>query len=83
VAITKENDDLSEEQRVEIFNFLHDIALPPPPFSTMATDDPRRAQYGLRRLLETQGRLAASLNRQNVLQAYRDTHPLPDPTCGK
>jgi hypothetical protein len=82
-AIAKENDDLSEEQRFAIFEFLHDIALPPPPFNTMATDDPRRSQYGLKRLLDTQAVLRRSIDRQNELQDYRDAHPLPDPTCGK
>jgi hypothetical protein len=81
--ITKQNDDLSQEQRLLVFRFFHDIALPPPPFNEMSTNDPRRAQFGLQRLLDTDAAFTDSVRRQNMLEQEREKHPYPDPTCGQ
>lgn len=80
--ITAENDELSQNQRLILFNWLHDLIFPPAPFDSMQSNDPRRQKYGLNLTFDTERKFRASLNRQDELQAWRDHHPLPDPSCG-
>lgn len=82
-AITSENDELSQQQRRIIFDWIHDLIFPPKPYSDMPANDPQRRDYQLTRTIETERKLQDSLNRQDVLQKQRDAHPLPNPTCGR
>lgn len=81
--ITSENDDLSEEQRLIVFNWFSEILFPPSPWKELSVDDPVRQQYVLNRTLETQAAFRASVDRQNAIQVEREKHVYPDPTCGK
>ena len=81
--ITSENDELSQTQRQIIFAWIHALLFPPPPFNVLPPGDPKRQEYGLTLTYNTERDFQASLKRQNEIQAYRDSHPLPDPTCGK
>lgn len=81
--ITTENDELSQEQRRIVFNWIHDLIFPPPPYDSMSNDDPRRQQFGISLTINTERVFQASLDRQEQLQRDRNSHPLPDPTCGK
>ena len=81
--ITSENDEVSQDQRRIIFDWIHALIAPPPPYDTMETDDPRRQDYGITVTLATERDFEASLKRQDELQAERASNPLPDPTCGK
>jgi hypothetical protein len=80
--ITTENDALSAEQRTIVFNWIHDLLFPPPPFNAMDTQDPQRQQYALARTLQTEQIFQKSINDQNALMAERAKHTYPDPTCG-
>jgi hypothetical protein len=81
--ITSENDELSQIQRKIVFDWIHALLFPPPPFDKLPPGDPRRQEYGLTLTFHTERDFQKSLNRQDQLQDYRDHHPLPDPTCGK
>lgn len=81
--ITRENDELSQDQRMIIFNWFNKIVFPPPPYDVMAVNDPPRQQFALNLTIDTREQFYESVKRQNKLQADRDRHVLPDPTCGK
>lgn len=81
--ITGENDEISQNQRKIIYEWIHDLIFPPPPYNTMDPNDPLRQQYGLNLTINTDRAFHESLNRQDQLQNERDSHPLPEPTCGK
>jgi hypothetical protein len=81
--ITSENDEVSQDQRFIIYSWIHDLLFPPPPFDVMDPQDPRRQQHALELTMQTDNKFKASLDRQDVLQAQRDSHPLPKPTCGR
>jgi hypothetical protein len=81
--IAAENDEQSQAQRLIVYNWFHDLIVPPQPYASMDTDDPRRQQYGLALTVATEREFQKSLNRQDELQRQRDAHKLPDPTCGK
>jgi hypothetical protein len=81
--ITSENDELSQQQRQILFDWIHDLIFPPQPYASMTTDDPRRQDYGMSLTINTDRVFKASLERQDALQKQRDEHPLPDPTCGR
>lgn len=81
--ITSENDEISQAQRLIVFQWIHNLIFPPEPYNTMTTDDPRRQAYGFSLTIDTNHEYQASLDRQDALQKQRDAHPLPDPTCGK
>lgn len=81
--ITSENDELSQTQRKIIYTWIHDLIFPPPPYNGMAGDDPVRQQWALARTIDTDRQFGLLQDQQNTLQRQRDSHPLPDPTCGK
>ena len=81
--IASENDELSQEQRRIVFDWMHNLIFPPEPFAAMETNDPRRQDYGFKLTIRTTEQFQKSLDRQDELQTSRDAHPLPDPTCGK
>jgi hypothetical protein len=81
--ITSENDEISQAQRRIVFDWIHDLILPPPPYSTLDPNAPERQAYALARTQETERRFAASIARQDELQQQRAANPYPDPTCGK
>jgi hypothetical protein len=82
--ITSENDEVSQSQRRIVFNWIHRLILPPPPYASMSTNDQRRQDYGYTITIQTEKEFQASLDRQDELQRQRDRSPLPsDPTCGK
>lgn len=81
--VTSENDELSQQQRRIVFDWIHDLIFPPEPYASMRTDDRRRQDYGLTLTINTDRLFQASLARQDDLQRQRDAHPLPDPTCGR
>lgn len=81
--IAAENDEISQTQRKIIFDWFLNLVFPPSPYDAMANDDPRRQDYGLNLTKNTIRDFKASIAHQNELQAMRDAHPLPDPTCGK
>lgn len=81
--ISAENDEVSQTQRRIVFDWIHNLIFPPPPFDVMSTDDPRRQDYGLTITIQTEKLFRTSLAKQDELQAERDRRPLPDPTCGK
>lgn len=83
VRISNENDEISQTQRRILFDWIHNLIFPPPPYDRMVTNDPRRQDYGLTVTINTESALKRSFARQDELQAERDSHPLPDPTCGK
>lgn len=83
VKITTDNDEVSQNQRKIIFDWIHNLIFPPPPYNTMDTNDPRRQNYGLAVTINTDHEFRKSLDKQEELQRQRDAHPLPDPTCGK
>lgn len=80
---TREDNDLSKEQRSIVFDWFHTILFPPPPYDKMSTNDPMRQQFVLNKTLETEDIFAQSIDRQTQVQIERDRHPYPDPTCGK
>ena len=81
--IGSENDEISQTQRRILFDWIHRLIFPPPPYNEMETNDPRRQQYGFAITIETEQALGRSFARQDELQRERDQKPLPDPTCGK
>jgi len=81
--IAAENDEQSQAQRLIVYNWFHDLIMPPDPYASMDTDDPRRQKYGLALTVATEREFQRSLNRQDELQRQRDAHKLPDPSCGK
>lgn len=81
--ITTENDEISQNQRKIIFDWIHDLIRPPEPYFSMDPNDPRRQQWGIDRTINTEHNFQQSLNRQEELQSQREQHALPDPTCGK
>lgn len=81
--INDEDQQLSQAQRLIVYNWIHDLIFPPEPYASMDLSDPRRQTYGITRTFETEHSFQASLNRQDVLQSERNKHPLPEPTCGK
>ena len=81
--IGAENDEISQTQRRIVFDWIHNLIFPPPPFDKMDTSDPQRQAYGYTLTIKTERLFQQSLNRQDELQAERDRKPLPDPTCGK
>lgn len=81
--ITTENDSVSIDQRMIVYNWIHNLIFPPAPYNTMETNSPERQAYGLRITQETDKLFQDSIERQNDLQSKRDNHPLPDPLCGK
>jgi hypothetical protein len=81
--ITRENDELSQEQRRVLFDWINALIFPPEPYASMEPNDPRRQGYGLDETIETRNLLFDSLRRQDQLQKDREAHPYPDPTCGQ
>lgn len=81
--ITTENDDISQEQRKIVFNWIHNLAFPPEPWASMEGGDPRREHYNMIRTAEAEKAFQASLDQQDELQKRRAESALPDPTCGK
>lgn len=81
--ITTENDALSQEQRTIVFNWIHDLIFPPPPYAELDPNDPKRQAWTLLRTQDTDREFQQSINRQDDLQQKRKDHPYPDPTCGR
>ena len=81
--ISNENDNLSHEQRKIVFDWIHDLIFPPPPYASMYPNDPERHAYGILRTQDTERRFADLIKRQDALIAERAKHPYPDPTCGR
>lgn len=81
--INDENEELSQTQRLIVFNWIHNLIFPPPPYSDMPTSDPERQAYGYGITIETEKRFQRSIDRQKELTDERARNPLPDPTCGK
>ena len=81
--ISAENDEISQTQRRILFDWIHRLIFPPPPYDKLDTNDPLRQQYGFTITIETEQALGRSFARQDELQHERDQNPLPDPTCGK
>lgn len=81
-AVAAENDEVSQDQRRFLWDWIHGIIAPPPPYNTMDTNDPRRQTYGIGLTQDLDRELMESFARQDKLQAERDRHPIPDPTCG-
>lgn len=81
--ITSENDEVSQNQRRIVFNWIHSLIFPPEPYASMDPNDPRRQAFGISLTIKTEHEFQASLNYQDELQKARDTHQLPEPTCGK
>lgn len=79
---SKENDEYSEKQRRIVFEWLTVILFPPPPYKDMGVNDPERQQFSLSQTLQAQDRYRASIEAQDRVQAERDKHIYPDPTCG-
>jgi len=79
--VAEQNDDLSVEQRLIVFNWLHDIVFPPLPYANMSVDDERRQQWGLSRTITADREFKSSIDRQSKVIDSRP--PLPDPTCGR
>lgn len=79
--VSRENDDLSIEQREIVFEWMHDIVLPPAPVSDWEPNDPRRQTWGINRTIEANNEFKKSIDRQTVLINSRPA--LPDPTCGR
>lgn len=81
--IAAENDELSQDQRLIVFNWIHNLISPPEPYASMRSDDPLRQQHNRTITIQTDHAFRLSLDRQDVLQDARARNPLPDPTCGK
>jgi len=80
--ITSENDEISQEQRRIIYDWIHDLIFPPKPWSELDPNDPQRVAYGIMRTQRTDEVFKRSIERQDELQRQRDANPLPSPTCG-
>lgn len=80
--ITTENDDISQEQRKIVFNWIHNLAFPPEPWASMEVGDPRRGQYNMIRTAEAERDFQSSLKQQDYLLQKRAESMFPDPTCG-
>ena len=80
-TVSRENDTLSIEQRLIVFNWMHDLVFPPPPVNEWPANDPRRQLWGINRTIEANEHFKDSIDRQTKLIDSRT--PLPDPTCGR
>ena len=81
--ISNENDNLSQEQRKIVFDWIHDLTFPPPPYSAMDPNDPERHTYSILRTQDTERKFAELIKRQDALVEERAKRPYPDPTCGR
>ena len=83
VKISNENDNLSQEQRTIVFDWIHDLIFSPPPYSAMDPNDPERQAFAILRTQDTERKFGELIKRQNALIEERARHPYPDPTCGR
>lgn len=81
-AITSDNDRLSIEQRVLVYDWMHGLVFPPEDIAALPGSDPRREKYALDLTIATDKKFEASLEQQRENDARRAANPLPPPTCG-
>lgn len=80
--VTTENDQISIQQRILIYDWIHDLLFPPPDIAELPGSDPAREKWAIDLTLETDKKFAASLEQQRQNEAHRTANPLPPPTCG-
>ena len=83
IRISNENDEVSLNQRTIVYDWIHHLIFPPPPYDKMDPNDPQRQAYGINITIETDSQFKKQIARQNELDRQRENNPLPDPTCGK
>lgn len=81
--ISEENDGYSQTQRKALADWLRLLLDPPPPYSTMATDDPERQAWALETTRYYSRIIQQAQKDQDENFEERKHHQLPEPTCGK
>lgn len=81
--ITAQNDQVSQDQRQLIYNWIHELLFPPPSIARLAPDDPLRQQWAVQITLDTDRAFAKTNAQQQEYNDARAAHPLPTSTCGQ
>jgi len=81
-ALTSENDKLSQQQRLLIYNWMHSLVFPPPDIARLPGNDPVREKWAIDLTVDTDRKYRASLDEQRENDEYRAAHPLPPAPCG-
>lgn len=81
-AITTQNDEISQRQRMLLYQWLRDASHPPPEIEVLHSNDPRRIEYmqSLTERMDTQ--IVALWTEQERYDRQRAANPLPEPKCG-
>lgn len=81
-SVTSENDKLSQQQRLLIYNWIHALVFPPPDIARLSGNDPVREKWAVDLTVDMDRKYRASLDEQRENDEYRAAHPLPPATCG-
>ena len=82
-SVTTENDQLSQQQRKLIFDWIHQLVFPPPDIARLPGTDPTHEKWAMDLTLETDKQFRASLDEQRDNDDFRAAHPLPPAQCGE
>lgn len=87
-VLVQQNDDLSQEQRKAIADWLRELLNPPPEIKAIQisnpnyNSDPRYVKWGLDMTQKYYDVIAKSQQQQDRNDVARASHPIPAPTCG-
>lgn len=79
--ITAQDQQISLEQRKEIYELIHDVVFPPPGIASLDPSDPIRQQFVVQAFIDTDRLLVKSFAQQADNEAERERNPLPTPSC--